>query len=455
MQIKNIQKAIEDYRDDFRVHATMFDILEGNLSHHLEKWLAEQLTGSSLRYAVARMAPINVLKKLIDKLSTIYQNNPKRMIVNGNDTDSELLRFYEDSMKANQKMNQADEFFNLSRSTLVQPYLHQGIPRLRAVPNDRFFVFSDDEVDPTNPTHIMTFHGDSWQVWTDELFLVINSHGEILRSEMSRLGNPEGINPYGKIPFVYVNKSPNLLVPKADRDSLMMTLLIPGLITDLNFASMFSLFSIIYAIDIDNENLKMAPNAFWQFFSDADSDKKPQIGTIKPEADVAATLDLVKSELAMWLQSRNIKPGTVGSTEGSSFASAVSKMVDEADTTDDRKKQVEYFSQAEFEMWSLIINHMHPYWVKTAQIDNRSSFSAGAEVITMFNESIPLFNRGDLIRDFRDEVDSGFTSKRRAIARLNPDLSEPELDKLISEIETDNVVSFDQPVGVMNGPAKG
>lgn len=445
MDTKALVKQIENHRDDFKIHAAMFDILEGNLAEHLGKWLGEQLTGDSLRYALSRMAPINVLKKLIDKLSTIYQQNPKRYVLEGTPNDSELVAYYEASFKMNQKMNQANEFFNLGRATLIQPYLHDGRPKLRAVPNDRFIVYSDDLVDPLTPTVIATCHGDNWHAWSKDEFKVINQYGEVLPSEMAKVGNPDGVNPYGAIPYVYVNRSATMLIPKPDKDSLMMTLLIPGLITDLNYASMFSLFSILYGIDVDNENLKMAPSAFWSFKSDSDSDKKPQIGTIKPEADVAATLDLVKSELAMWLQSRNIKPGSVGDTEGSNFASAVSKMVDEADTTDERKKQVEYFVQAEYSLWTLITKNLHPYWTKTRQIDTVIDFSASVDIVTSFNENIPLMNRGDLIRDFRDEVDAGFTSKKRAIGKLNPELTDAEIDELMHEIEEDQTLVFDEP----------
>ncbi len=452
MDTKNLVARIEENSHNFKTHAKMFDILDGNLSEHLEDWLRGQLSGSSLRFALCRMAPINVLRKVIDKLSTIYQQAPRRFVTNGLPVDDQLLEYYEKSMKTNQKLNMANEFFNLSKATLIQPYVHMNGPRLRAVPNDRFFVYSEDEVDPLSPTHILTCHGDNWHVWSDEEFFVMSSRGTINTQEMARLGNPEGINPYGKIPYIYVNRSNNCLVPKPDRDSLLMTMLIPGLLTDLNFASMFSLFSIIYAIDVSNENLKMEPNAIWQFFSDSDSDKKPQIGTIKPEADITETLELVKSELAMWLQSRNIKPGTVGDVEGSSFASAVSKMVDEADTSDERKKQIEFFEQAEDDLWNLIKNHMHPYWVKTKQIPMILDWSSSSEVHVKFTENIPLANRGTLIRDLRDEVDAGFTSRKVAIATANPKLSEKEVEELMAEIDQEKLISVD--FGGVDGTAE-
>lgn len=450
-EIEHILNEVKNNKTNFEINSKLFGIFEGNLSGPLDEWLRAQLSESSFRYASSRKSPINILKKIVDKLSTIYQQSPRRFVMEGTEQDDALLAYYEDSYQIDRKMNLANELFNMCRSTLVMPYLHKGKPRLRAVPNDRFFVYSSDEVDPTNPTHVLTCHGSYkdekggmdriWAIWTDEEFKIVKGDGTILRDRMAALGNPEGINPYGKIPAVYVNRSSNLLIPPADIDALQLTLLIPGLLTDLNFASMFSLFSIIYGIDINDENVKMAPNAFWQFYSDPDTQKKPEIGTIKPEADVSDTLELIKSQLAFWLQSRNIKPGTVGDVEGSSFASAVSKMVDEADTSDERKKQVEYFTQAEDQLWDLTINHLHPYWVKTGQIEVRALFKPGVSVNTEFNEQIPLFNRGDLVRNLVAELEAGLTTKRRVLKTLNPRMSESEIDQLESEIAEDSQIT--------------
>lgn len=452
----DIKPIIEELKSvakpQVKIQSNLFDIYEGNLKAHVDQWLSTQMSPKSYQMARKRIAPINVLKKLVDKLSQIYQQAPLRRVADGSESDDMLLEWYDSSFKTNQNMNVANEFFNMARSTLVQPYLHDGMPKLRAIPNDRFWVWSDDKVDPTNPTHVVTFQGDigalemglysdfKMHVYTDEEYLIVDSRGNVLSKEMQALGNFDGENPYGKIPFVYINRSANLLIPPADVDTLCMTLLIPGLLTDLNYASMFSLFSIMYGINLKDENLELAPNAFWRFMSDPDNEQKPEIGQIKPEADVQETLELIRSQLAFWLNTRSIKAGAIGDMEGSNLASGISKLIDEADTTEERKKQVEYFSNAEEELWDLVFQHMHPYWVKTNQIENRAIFSPSAYVETVFAEQIPLMNRGELIRDLKDEVDAGFSSKRRAIQKLNPRMTEDEIDQLIKEIDEEDAL---------------
>lgn len=453
--LKDLANHIEANHKNFKIHENMFDIYDGNLSKHLDQWIEGQLSSTeAAKYAKLRKSPINILRKVVDKLSSIYQQNPSRSVLNGRPMDSEILFEYEKSFKINQKMNLSNEFFNMCRSTLIQPYIHQGVARLRPIPNNKFLVYSNDQIDPTYPTHVMVCTGVDgnasvsktiWNVWSNEEFFIMDSDGVLREKEMRSLGFEDTTNTIGRIPFVYVNRSSTSLIPPPDVDMFVMTMLIPGLLTDLNYASMFSMFSIIYGIDIDNSQLQMAPSSFWFLNSDPDTDKKPQLGTIKPEASVTETLELIKSQMAFWLQTKNIRPGTVGDTQGSSFASAISKMVDEADTTDERKKQEEFFHDAEEDLWDLITKYLHPYWVANGSIKKMPLFSPSVEIDVSFNEVIPLINRGDIVRNLQAEVDAGFISRKRAIKKLNEGFTDQDVEDLIQEIDQENSVSVLPP----------
>lgn len=453
--VKELTALIQDKSEDFRIHEKMFDILDGNLSPHLDEWIDMQLSGQSAYWAKARKSPVNIMKKVVDKLSTIYQQNPSRVVMDGSETDQALIGEYEYSMSINQIMNIANEQFNMAKSCLIQPYIHLGKPKLRAIPNNKFVVFSNDEVDPTYPTHILVCIKKEksaagtktyWSVWSKEEFFIIDSDGDIRFDMMRDMGFEDTSNPIGEIPYIYVNRSFHQLLPKPDIDMLGMSLLIPGILTDLNYASMFSMFSIVYAVDVDPSGQKRAPSAVWVLNTDPDTDKKPEIGTIKPEASVTDTLELVRSQLAFWLQTRNIRPGSVGEIDGSSFASAVSKMVDEADTTDERKRQVEFFKDAEKRLWDLIMTKLHPYWIANGSIASAPLFSPRAWVNTSFTEQIPLFNRGEIIKNLKEEVEAGFLTKRRAIKKANPEFSEEDVDELTKEIEEENALKLPMPI---------
>lgn len=435
----------------------LFDIFEGNLLEYILSDLRDQLSLQSYNQIKSRVAPINVLKKIIDKLSKIYAKDPKRIIENPR--DEELYNFYFKTMRPTVEFNSSNEFFNLFKSTWVEPYIDNGKPKMRALPADKFRVFSFDQVNPLKPTHLVKFMGEGFKImpngeikkvkkfhwYSDEEFIITDDEGNVLREDMALVGNPEGINSYGTLPGVYINRSRYQLIPCIDTDILRMTKLLPILLSDLNYAVMFQSFSIIYGIDVNDENLTMSPNAFWRFKSDHTgmADTSPQIGVIKPQVDITQVTDFIKFQLSFWLNTKNIRPGSIGDMTIENSASGISKMIDEMDTSEDRQKQVPIFEDAEEEFWRKLAHNFHPAWVQSGEIDINMYFSPNAEVSVEFPEQAPLVTRKDLIEEQKAELDAGFTSKRRAIKRLNPDMSEQEIDELLAEIDEEHTIEVE------------
>lgn len=191
----------------------------------------------------------------------------------------------------------------------------------------------------------------------------------------------------------------------------------------------------------------MSPNAFWNFKSDPTKDKTPSVGVIKPTVDIQQVVQFIQAQLTFWLNSKNIRPGTIGGLASENFASGISKIIDEMDTAEDRQKQVHYFVKAEKEMWSLITKKLHPYWQNQGLIENKMSFSPTVEIDVEFQEQLPLMRRSELLKDIIQELDKGLTTKKRAIKVLNPEMSDKEIDQLVAEIEfdrTSNVETEDE-----------
>jgi len=448
--IPQLLNHIDKYKSHLAHNEILFNIYEGDLLSYLKADLASQFSPESFEMIQHRICPINVLIRIIDKLSKIYQQSPIRIIVDGKDNDQELLSWYEEQFKINQKFNIYNEFFNLHKGALAEPYLSKNNkPSIRIIPYDRFLPYSNNKVDPTVPTHIIVNYGtvkkqinkkesidiNVYAAYTDSEFVIFDEDGLISKEEMIQIGNPEGVNVFERIPYIYVNKSHNLLIPKQDTDTLKLTKVLPILLSDLNYAVMFQAFSIIYGINVNDENVKMAPHAFWRLTSVGDGEQKPEIGVIKPQIEIDAVLNLVQSEFSFWLNTKGIKPGSIGQASMENFSSGISKMIDEMDITEARIKQVEAFTDAEEEFWDLLINHVHPYWRTLGLIDSNLDWTPGVKIKTIFAEQIPMYNRGQLVKDLKEEVSAGFTTKKIAIRKLNPNLKNEEIDDLISQID--------------------
>lgn len=449
-QIPFLMDYMKNQRDLLAHNNTLFNIFEGDLLTYVLEDLKKQLSPKAYEQITHRVAPINILKKMIDKLSKIYATSPNRDI-GEIESDKDLLQEYEKAFEINTNMTLANEFFNLFKTCLIEPYLDtDGTPKLRTIPSDRFAVFSDDLVDPQRPTHVIKFMGkykdkSIFYLYTDSEFLIVDEFGEIQTDRMTEINNPEGINIYGKIPCVYVNRSRHCLTPLPDTDTLRMAKLIPVLLSDLNYAVMYQSFSVIWTIDANTENLVQAPNALWNIKSDATSDKTPQIGSLKPTVDIDQVVGFIKDQISLWFTTRSIKPGAIGQMSPDEIASGVSKIIDQADTSEDRQKQIPYFVNAEEALWDLIINYMHPVWMSDKTFQLVGTFSPGAKVEVDFPAQKPMLDQSKTIVDMISLKRDGLITKEMALKNIFPDLPEEQIDEMLKELASENTVEIENP----------
>jgi len=457
MDIPYLVSKVKEYDEYLDNDRDLYQIYNGDLLSYVEKELANQLSPQSYMQAQFRIPPINILKRIMDKLSKVYAHPPRRVVEGGSTQEEELFQWYADSFKINQNMALCNSYFNLTKRGLIEPYLYKAdeftpvIAKLRIIPSHRVIVVSYDRTDPTVMSCVVTYEGKYQATPTGQprrYFKAIDKERFIYFDEDKRdvtqlfapENNPQGINVYGAIPAVYVNRSSDSTMPIQDSDTKRMSILIPTLLADTNYASMFQAFSIMYGIDVSDEGLKMSPNAFWTFKSEIGVESKPQIGSIKPEMDVDGSLNLIASQLAFWLNSRGIRPGAIGDINGTNFSSGISKMIDEADTAEDRKEQVPYFKTAEEELWDLVLHKMHPVWSSTGMIENRTFFRPTSYVSVNFPEQISMQRRTDLVKEVIEEMKAGLIDRRRALKRINPDMSDKEIDELMSDLILTEVI---------------
>ena len=438
---KQVVEIVEAHADKLAVNAELIDIYENNLTQYIDDELRKQLSPESYSQARMRLCPINILPKIIDKLTNIYQGAVSRMVVGGTKTDEQLVEYYVDMFDMNDTMNSANELYNLCRSTILYPTIKSGKPTLLYLRNDRVIPYAADPECPTKMTHLILIYKNGpadtvYFTWSDESIMASDSTGRMRPELLAAIGNPDGLNPFGVLPFVYPNDSKFDVMPAADIDALKIVKLLPVQLTDLNLAAMYQSFSVLYGINIDEQDLKMMPNAFLRFKSDPSSDKEPKIGVIKPEVDYEQVLKLIETELSMWLGTKGVRASTVGGLSQDNYASGISKIIDEMDTFEARQKQVTVFKKTESQLWDLIINYIHPYWVSTGVL-NAPNFTPGIGVNTEFAVQLPMQSRGVIIKDLKEEYAAGFISLKRAIAKANPEKSEKEVLELIAEIEAE------------------
>ena len=454
------REAIEEVRSGsntkrIKEDKLRFNVFQGQLRDEIIGFLrSEFLKPETIEAMSHRVVPINIVQKIINKLAMVYREAPIRMPVDGNENDQMMIDLYTNSFNLNEKMKWANRYFKLQKNTALEPFLDRnGVPRLRALPSQSFTPVSDDPIQPDRPTGIvkhvrsdasldakkMRFH-----YWTDENFWILDGEGNVVGGEMVSIDNPEGVNPFGKIPFVYIPESDDgNLIPISDDDLISMQFVICALLSDLTFASKYQAWSI-YTITGANEdqNIGLNPNSVVSLPEGASLD------VVKAQIDIESMLSQVEAQVGMLLTTKNLSVGDItGQVSASNAASGVAKMIDRSETTEDRMDQEAFFINGEKELWDLWAHHMLPVYVASGRMnpEYQGQFTNEFELSIEFADQKPVVSDKELIELEIMKLDNGLTTKKRALQNLLKDKSEEEIDMLIEEIEEvkkSNVQSF-------------
>jgi hypothetical protein len=473
--IANRYKEIQEL---LTLNCELLDIQEGNLLKYVNRELELQLSKTAFDVCKMRIPPINVQKRVIDKLSQIYAKAPKRdMGAKATDADRSTWQQIRDFFNLDVSGQTMNEYFNLHKSCAWEPYLDDKFaPRLRELPKDRFFVIGADAVNKMRVTHFVKVMGTRMRdvkdpkgaivgkkevtilfAYTDLEFLAVDDTGDVaddVMAELSQYGI-SNVNPFRRIPFVYVNRSKIHINAPQDSDMYRMVTLIPILFGDLNYALMFQAFSIWYGVNVDVDKIPINPNSFVGLRSDPNNPgAEPKIGCIKPEVDSDKVISSITEQLSLWLQSRNIRPGTVGRPSDNHVA-ALSKMVDEMDTSGDRQKQIPFFKAAEEELYDLVANVMHPVWQRNPSYQVKVSISPGLPYSVTFPLQVNMQTRLDIVEECQAEKNLGVLSSETALRRVNPDWDDVQVAEEMARIKAEAPAPAKVPGDIINPPGLG
>lgn len=444
--IKDKRSEIIEYirknRSFLKTNAEALDIYDGNLLPYVDAIMQKTLSAQYYSAIKERIIPINVIQRYIDKVSTAYSKSPSRMSKSQNVRVDEFVTFYKNALGMSVSGQIADQYSNLSKGFAWEPFVNKNRrPAMRELAFDKFLVMSDSSVSPEDETIFIKFMGykssdeDSLLlfVYTDAEFDAFYMNGQEASEYMIE---NEGLNPVGVIPFVYGKRQKNKLLPTLDTDMLSIGKTIPVMISDAAGAQMFQCFSLMYGIDVNVENLVMAPNAFWSFKSD--NEKKPEIGTVKPQADTDKVLDFVMNIFIFWLETKGIRVGSIGSVTGSNLASGISKIIDEMDVYSIKKKQMEWFEKDEEELWNEKMPKIHNYWVQSGLIDPSTVPPVTNDVFDIkveFPAIEPMISRQEEIANFKSELELRTMTREMVVRKLHPHFTDEQVLEVLNNAE--------------------
>jgi hypothetical protein len=433
---KTIIEHVKKNSERLKYDEDIFNILEGDVSSYLKQEFKVQLSEPASTEAMERSCPINILRKIIEKLSKIYSNGVIR--TTENPSDQEIV----DSYMVNDYFAEANSQFNAYKRCGIEIYHNEEEQKVdfRVIPPQLYLPYSDSVTNPLRMTKFIKLFDNKLVIYSDETLTVIDPKtGDMLP-------NPtEGVNEFGIIPFSYLTRSKYLLLPIPDTDTKQMSILFPLLLSDLNFAVKYLTNPIIYGVNVDCANLKRNPNVFWSFTT-IEEGKTPSIGSITPDADLKGIMENIKEQMSFWLETKNIKSDTIGISSGDVNSSGLALMIRNIDTTEDRNQQIVYFKRMEQDFWHRLAK-IHNYLASIGAISDRRQFSDDFKINVVFPSQKPLEDRSQAISRLIQEVNNGLVPRRAAIKELNPDLNDDQIEVILKEIEDDLIVVRTTPEG--------
>lgn len=436
---KEIIEYVKANADFINTNNEALNIYEGNLLPYIDKILQTSLSANYYNSIKDRVLPINILQRFIDKVSVTYAKEPSRTSEDAR--EQEFVDFYKDALDIDQSGYIADAYSNLFKGFAWEPYVDKnGKPAIREIPFNSFLVMSDSSVNPEEETVFIKLMGKKGEsddsmllhVYTDQEFDAFYMNGT---EATEYLIENQGVNVIGVIPFVYGKRQKNRLLPVLDSDNLKICKAIPVMLSDAAGAQMFQCFSILYGVDVNFDNAKMSPNVIWSLKSDRESDKTPQVGTIKPEADTQKVMDFVITVFATWLETKGVRVGSMGQISGTNQASGIAKMIDELDVYEIIKKQQEWFEKDESELWNIKLPKIHNYWIKSGMVNPASVPSLMPDELNIeveFEDPKPLKSRKEEIEEIKAEIELGTMTMEQAIKLLHPEYDDAKIQETLN-----------------------
>lgn len=448
--IPDLIDHIKKNKENIELNSSLINISNGALLPYIEKSLQEELNPRSYEISKNRIPPINIIQKLQLKLSKVYGEEPTRES-SENDIDSELLDHYSLSWDLNTNLQYANELLVINKYCALEPYMVSGLPSLRVLSTKDFIVYSDSLIQPNEMTVFIKFSGSHmvmnergdpeqkaiFTAYSEDEFVIFNENGTVLESD---------INPHGVIPFIYIRTNTNELIPTPDSDMFPMATLIPRLLTDLNYAILFGCRSQVVGIDVEVDNLEFSPDSMWLLSSVEGQDKSPSLSTIKSDVDVDKVLSLINEQLGMFLDSKGIKAGSIGKATIEGAVSGISKLIDESDATAVNRKYKKIFQNTERNLWKLL-KDLHNTWVNNGESEEKRNLSSDFRPIVELKDSKIIPNNKEILEELKLKQELGLFTIRDGLKKLNPNLTEEELQQKIDEITSESEISlnFNEP----------
>lgn len=467
-----------------------------------KKFLLERIREEFNEDAVKemRLVPLNLLKKIVNKKSSLYKRAPIRKAELP--SDQELMDFYVYELDFDVTMMKANRYYNLFSNTDLY-FLRDELGYIRAkvcpahlyslVPNKNdkskieariYNAFVEESMQFESYTQSSAtgagynkeplFGNDSdllasnqkpsgprrkYIIWTDQQHVVVDENGKPI-AMYPDMGAEQFVNPFGLMPAVSISKDrDNETWAKQGDDLIEVTMAIQSGWTDLMTIAKHQGFSILTIVSEEQpQKLTIGVNRAVWLKANKDG-VVPTLDYKSGSANLGEYKGLLMELLGLLLSTNDMSAKSItGSTNGAAtFSSGFHALIEQADTLEAIEADKPILRKAEEEAWEIIAK-MHNVLYDSGALNEEAmalgKFSEAFEPSITYRDVRPLESEKESLESVKTLLDLGLATKKMAIKKLYPDLSDSEIEQMIKDIASEKNAAVQDMQKAIGGPEK-
>lgn len=477
-QISQVISEIESYENQERKRIAFesFQIYGGNLKPYVKNKIMQMYPKTWEAYTIA---DYSVLKKITDKKSKAYKQPPVRKL----ESQEENQRYQDIISKydLNQAMKKLDRFYNQHKYTMLavfQDKYQDGSPFWKFIPLEpyEFDVIKDDNgnvkvVILTYPDQSITVGADNdgtdtiiagekadegkqtkiYAFWTDTNHYLIkvkkdkNSAGipEFMMSQMDIPNNPNNVNPYGVLPFVYL--------PYCDGVNYPIPSNLGGQTVELN--SLLSVYLTSGNMQIGQMVVKYPEGQEIQMVTQGlmtglrlPQSKDPDAAEtsaeyISPSPNMDAHRTSIMTYMAMIMDEQGIQ-AKKAIDDNEKFTSGLDRMLSESDVQDIVEDNQDNYAKVEQDVYKII--------ARQSELAGLGSFSS-ENLRVVYQKPKMLVSETDKLNNIQKMLELGLIEEWEKFMLIDPNLTEEEAKEKLARIkqaQVDQAAAMAEAVGM-------
>jgi hypothetical protein len=448
-----------------------FEVYKERQGRYIEKKLREEFSKKTVD-EMRKILSINLCKKIIDDMASIYKHEPSRMFTNTDDDQRMQIEEWYYLSKVNQQLKKANRYYKLQDQVALQVVPRDKKIQLRVllphqydvIPNENdpegipyaYIIsvfdkmedirgFEKEIIDGVNqkiadPDDYKKNAKKRFEVWTNDLNFIMDGNGQILSETVE--------NPLGELPFVdivsdrdfeyWARRSNGVVEFSIDFGVLLSDL--ANIIRLQGYAQ-----AIVYASKFP-ENIIVGPNHILFMEQDPNSTLQPRFEFANPSPDLGSSLEFLEMNLKLFLSSKGVDTkALVARGDVKSYSSGLERLLAMIESFEASKDDMDLFYQVEQSVFYFMKRWVEIYRGSDVidQMYYSDVVSDDTELEVKFYEPQSIQTKSDLEASIEKRLSLGLITKADALMILDGMTREMAEEKLL-EINS-------QKMGVPNG----